>query len=172
MVIRGERTGIELKFFELCTEVTKEQGLDLYDLEYISGSQTLRLFVMNPETNTAVIEDCMKVDRALTPFTDELEWMPEALVLEVSSPGLFRELTSKDHFNKAVGSDVLLIVKTNLLEKTYPGLPKKLAGQKKFVATLTSSSDEGIEVKAMDYLINLKFEDIKKANLETALKHE
>ncbi len=172
MVIREERKGIELKFSELCSKIAEQEGLRLYDLDYINGSQTLRIFIIDPSTKTAVLDDCVKMDRAMTTSIEELEWMPSELILEVSSPGLFRNFTSVEHFSDAHGETISLTIKSKLDELTFPGLPKKLKGQKKFMAQLVSSDEAGIEVKVEDYNLNLKYIDIKKANLETVLKHD
>ncbi|MBP9673975.1 MAG: hypothetical protein KBD63_02685 [Bacteriovoracaceae bacterium] len=64
-VVRNE---LEQKFFELCNLVVQEQGLCLYDLFYNASSALLRLFIMNKKTGTALIEDCVKVDSALSPY--------------------------------------------------------------------------------------------------------
>ena len=78
-----EPTALEKKFLEVCAPVVTEQGLELYELEYISGSQLLRLYVENPVSKSANLEDCVKVDRAMTEVVEANNWMPDALVLEV-----------------------------------------------------------------------------------------
>jgi len=172
MVLRAERKGIELKFLELCTKRASEQELEIYDLEYLAGSQTLRLFVMDPKTKSAVLDDCVKMDRALTEDIDTLEWMPPALVLEVSSPGLFRNLRTVEHFTGAHGETIALVTRAKLDEENFPGIPKKIKGQKKFIATLVSSDEEEVELKVDNFTFKLKLADIKKANLETVLNHD
>ena len=59
MDIVKNRIGVEKKFWELCLSVVQEQGLALYDLEFLPGQKLLRLYIMNPETKSAVIEDCI-----------------------------------------------------------------------------------------------------------------
>lgn len=169
MVIKSDRTGVEKKFYELCSKLCSELGLDIYDLDYLKGSHTLRVFIMDPKTKTAVLEDCSKLDRALTPFIEEEEWMPSELTLEVSSPGMFRHLASVAHFEMSIDETIQFTVKTRLVNENFPGIPKSLQGERKVTGVLKSASAEGICVLADEFELNLKYEDIKKANLEPAL---
>jgi ribosome maturation factor RimP len=165
MVLRGERTGMEKRFFELCERVVPETGLELYDLDYLTGSSELRVFIRDPQTKTAVIEDCMKVDRALSPFLEE-DWTPEALTLEVSSPGLFRHLKTLEHFKEVVGENITLSLSGKIVGE---GLSKAALSLKKITAPLKAVDDKGLVVEIENKAIVIEFEKIKKANLETEL---
>jgi len=170
MVLRQERKGMEKRFFELCSKVVKDEKLDLYDLDYIPGSHQLRVYVVDPETGTAVLDDCIKVDRAMTPYIDESDWMPEELVLEVSSPGLYRQLREVSHFETAVGQKIKLTMSKKFGEY-FPDLklPKKVAKDKTVILSLVEVNEEGISVEYEDNKMNIKYDWIKKANLETEL---
>lgn len=165
MVLRGERTGMEKRFFELCERVIPEQGLELYDLDYLPGSGELRVFIRNPQTQTAQLEDCMRVDRALSPSLEE-DWTPEKLTLEVSSPGLFRPLRTVAHFQETVGEMVSLQLAQKLEDE---GLSKATKSTKKIVALLKEVAPEGIKIELEGQVVSLAFDQIKKANLETDL---
>ncbi len=172
MVLKSESTGVEKKFYELCSKLCAELNLEIYDLDYLKGSHTLRVFIMDPATKTAVIEDCSRLDRALTPFIEEEEWMPSELTLEVSSPGMFRHLSSVKHFEMSIDQDIQFSVMARLVSEKFPGLPKSLQGERKIIGKLKSVDSEGICVIANDFELNLKYEEIKKANLEPALDLE
>ena len=77
MDIHQERIGLEKKFFLLCDPVVQEAGYRLYDLEYITGQKLLRLFIQDPRTGSALIEDCVKVDHALSEPFEKEDWIPE-----------------------------------------------------------------------------------------------
>lgn len=170
MVLRQERKGMEKKFFELCSKVVKDENLDLYDLDYIPGSHQLRVFILDPSTGTAVLEDCVKVDRAMTPYIDEADWMPEELVLEVSSPGLYRQLRELSHFETAVGQKVKLVM-TKKFGEFFSDieLPKRISKEKTVVMTLCEAHEDSLTVEFEDIKLNIKYDWIKKANLETEL---
>ncbi len=171
MALKEDRTGLEKKFYDLCEKLVPEAGLELYDLEYLPGSYELRVYIRNPQTKTAVIEDCIAVDRALTPFLEE-EWVPEKLTLEVSSPGLFRVLRTSAHFAEVAGENVCLTLRERIDAAQYPGLPKSVEKNKKFVALMTGVHETGIEILIDEMKVKIPFENIKKANLETSLNHK
>jgi ribosome maturation factor RimP len=171
MILRQERTGIDKKFFELCTKVVADEGLTVYDMDYLPGSQCLRLFIVQGETDTALIEDCIKIDRALSPYIDESDWMPEVLNLEVSSPGLFRQLTSIEHFKSVCGKEISLNLKSNIAEYTEDKekIQKKQNKAKNVVCLLSDVKEDSLEIEIFGIKISLPFTEIKKANLETKI---
>lgn len=166
MELIKNRTGIEAKFYELCSKVIPENGLQLYDMEYVSGSYTLKVFVMDEKTSSAVIEDCVKVDRALTPFIDELEWVPEQLILEVSSPGMFRDLKNLEHFQSSINQIISVTISGKLPGEVISGVSKKIANAKKFRGLLREVSDKEIIIDIEGLSLPIAFEQIKKANLD------
>lgn len=167
MVIRGPRSGMELKFFEIASKVLSELELEMYDLEWNASSGQLCLYIMNPKTKTAVIEDCVKVDRAFTPYIENETWIPENLTLEVSSPGLFRYLTTLSHFKNVEGQDVTLALLKKIDETVYPDFPKVLRNNLKIKVKLLEAKEESIVVDAKGVKVEIPYTQIKKANLET-----
>ncbi len=175
MELIKSRTGIEKKFFDLCQKVVGEQGLELYGLDYISGQQLLRLYVQDPGTKTAQLDDCAKVDRALTPFIEEEEWMPQELTLEVSSPGVYRDVKEAILFKDLVGERVVLSLNQKMTSDDVvssgeiSGLVKKLLKDKKVIVWIDSFAEDHMLVKPEENsneLIKVSFENIKKANVE------
>ena len=169
MVLREERKGIDKKFHELCTKVVEDEGLSLYDMDYLPGSNCLRIYINTKDTDTALIEDCARVDKALNPYIEESDWMPEILNLEVSSPGLFRQLTCVEHFKASCEKDINIQLKSALLEYTEEAekLHKKQKSAKKVIGNLKEVNDEGIVLDIDGITIAFPFTEIKKANLET-----
>ena len=52
------------------------------------------------------VDDCEKMHRAIDPLLDEADPIEEAYYLEVSSPGIERELRTDAHIEYCVGADV------------------------------------------------------------------
>ena len=67
----------------------------------------LRVDIRNPRTNTGV-EDCERMSRALEAALDREDVIPDAYVLEVSSPGVSSKLTDDRDFIAFRGFDVLV----------------------------------------------------------------
>lgn len=168
MNLNVEYKGIEKKFYELSQAIVSEAGYYLYDMEYIKGSKTLRVYIMNKETNTAVIEDCVAVDRAFSEPMESADWIPDDIVLEVSSPGMFRKIKTREHLDLSKGQRILVE-----LNKKFGDLfqgenfDKKTANTKKVLCVLNDVGDDYIEVNLdSDFDLKLNLNDINKVALE------
>ena len=166
MELEKKRTGVELKFFELTTKIATSFDYELYDLEYIAGSSTLRVFIMDPATKSAIIEDCVKVDRAFNEYCETETWIPDDFVLEVSSPGVYRSLKTLQHFERVKSEMILLSITGKLSEETIEKLPKSLKSNKQFRGMLKEISDTKITIEINNVEIDIDFSQIKKAALD------
>lgn len=101
---------------ELLTPIARDAGVEIYDVEYVKeGSDYyLRAYIDKPEGVN--INDCEKVSRALSDALDEKDFIADAYILEVSSPGLGRTLKKDKHLAKSLGEKVEL--------KTYKPVDK------------------------------------------------
>lgn len=162
-----ERKGLEKKFWTLCSEIAEREGMRLYDLNYIAGQNLLRLFIINPETKTAVIEECARVDHALTEPIEQLEWMPEVLNLEVSSPGIYRQLRTIEHFRESLNSPVSVVIRGSLDSGLNPTLEAGQLKEKRFSGLLTKVENDFFQLKTPgEEEVNILFEQFKKANID------
>src|SRR5690606_32231730 len=123
MEINQERSGLEKKFFLMCEPVVQEAGYRLYDLEYITSQKLLRLYIQDPRTGSALIDDCVKVDHALTEPFEKETWIPEDVVLEVSSPGVYRHLANLEHFQMSIGEIIAVVIMGQLSDEQTAGAP-------------------------------------------------
>ena len=124
---------ITKQIFELVEPVLEEIGFELVDIEYLSkhGKWVLRLFI---DKNAGVtIDDCARVSGEIGDLIDVKDIIEHEYVLEVSSPGLFRNLNQVQHFEQVIGEDVSLVL-SNKDAKDI--LPNELKGQKKLSAPL------------------------------------
>lgn len=91
---------------ELVAPIADEMGYYLWDVEFVKegADKYLRITLDNEEGIT--IEDCEKFHRAIDPVLDEADPISEAYILEVSSPGIERELKTAAHVEACEGWDV------------------------------------------------------------------
>ena len=91
---------------DLITPVADELGYFIWDVEFVKegGKKILRVTIDNEEGIT--IEDCEKLHRAIDPVLDEADPIEEAYYLEVSSPGIERDLKTDMHILACEGWDV------------------------------------------------------------------
>ncbi len=120
---------------EILQPIAEACGVEIYDVEYVKeGSDWyLRAYIDKPEGVT--IDDCENVSRALSAKMDDNDFIEDAYILEVSSPGLGRALKKEKHFLKSIGMEVEV--------KTYKPIEK----EKQFVGILISYKDDTITIK-------------------------
>lgn len=67
----------------------------------------LRLDIRNPQQDTG-LDDCERMSRALEPTLDAADIIPDAYVLEISSPGISRQLITDREFISFKGFAVVV----------------------------------------------------------------
>ncbi len=154
----------------MCEPVVVEAGFRLYDLEYVTGQKLLRLYIQDPRTGSALIEDCVKVDHALSPAFESNEWIPEDVVLEVSSPGVYRHIVSREHFKMSVGEIIAVVIMGQLSADQVQGAPKGIQGEKKFRGKLLEVLEDSFVVEVNHFPLKLTYKQTKKVNLDPDLK--
>ena len=99
----SRKENIEKKTEELLEPIAKENGVSIYDVEYVkeAGEWYLRAYIDKPEGVN--INDCVNVNHALSDALDVDDFIEEAYTLEVSSPGLGRTLKKDRHFANSLG---------------------------------------------------------------------
>lgn len=87
------------QIFQIAEEVASPLGLEVVDvvLQTNKNPMVLRVDIRNPDQNTG-LEDCERMSRALEPALDEADLIPQAYVLEISSPGAERQLQGDREF--------------------------------------------------------------------------
>lgn len=106
-----EPNSVASKVRSIVERATAERGLEFVHLE-LAGTkrnQVIRIFIDKPGGVT--VEDCSDVSRDVEAAMDADDFMPGPYVLEVSSPGLDRELYSLADFQRFVGSKAKARVK-------------------------------------------------------------
>ena len=92
--------------WELAEPVVKENGCELWDVEYVkeAGGRYLRVYIDKPDGVS--IQDCENFSRALAPILDEADPIPDSYVFEVSSAGAERQLKRPSEFARFLGAQV------------------------------------------------------------------
>lgn len=130
----SKREDYENRTEALLQPIAMTHGVGIYDVEYVKeGSDYyLRAYIDKPEGVTIV--DCENVSRALSDALDREDFIPDAYILEVSSPGLGRTLKKDRHLAYSIGQEVEI--------KLY----KPLEGIKEFSGVLKSFDRENIVI--------------------------
>ena len=90
----------------LAQPLADELGYILWDVEFVKeGTQRILRITIDSEEGIGV-DDCEKMHRAIDPLLDEADPIDVSYCLEVSSPGIERELRTDEHIEICVGADV------------------------------------------------------------------
>ena len=83
-----------------------ELGYDIWDITYSKVGADYHLEITIDSSNGINIEDCEKVHRAIDPILDEVDPIEGFYYLDVSSPGIERELRTDAHILHSIGQKV------------------------------------------------------------------
>lgn len=138
----------ESKTEALLIPIAEANSVEIYDVEYVKeGSDWyLRAYIDKPEG--VDINDCERVSRALSEVLDQEDFISDAYILEVSSPGLGRALKKEKHFQKSLGMEVEV--------KLY----KPLDGTKEYAGILKAYGDNVITIETENKEIGFAKADV------------
>ena len=86
--------------------LAEELGYVLWDVEYEKQGADMYLRITIDSEEGITIDDCERMHRAIDPLLDEADPIEDAYHLEVSSPGIERDLKNDMHINACIGWDV------------------------------------------------------------------
>lgn len=97
------------QIIDLATPVAEDLGLELVGVVFHTNQRPpiLRVDIRNPQQDTG-LNDCERMSRALEPVLDEADIIPDNYVLEISSPGVSRQLSSDRDFISFKGFAVVV----------------------------------------------------------------
>lgn len=95
------------QIIDLATPLARQLNLELVDIVFQTNKKppVLRVDIRNPLADTS-LDDCEHMSRALETELDAAEIIPGAYVLEISSPGISRTLSTDREFISFKGFSV------------------------------------------------------------------
>ena len=112
-------------------------GLELYDVELVGGAGARTLRVTIVKEGGVDLDAITTATQTVSPLLDNEPALTGPYLLEVSSPGIERQLRRPDHFTRALGERVS--VKYHTAE-----------GPRRVIGTLKSASADAVVVEAED----------------------
>lgn len=138
----------ESKTEELVTPLIEQNNFELVDIEYVKEGSNWYLRVYIDKPGGINVDDCELISRALSDKLDEEDFIDDAYILEVSSPGLGRPLKKDKDFERSLGEDVEI--------KLY----RMKDGTKDYRGFLKSYNKEEIVIEDNDEEITFKRSEI------------
>lgn len=102
----SKRENYEARAEELLAPIAASAEVEIYDVEYVKEGSDYYLRAYIDKPGGVNIADCENVSRALSDALDREDFIPDAYILEVSSPGLGRALRKDKHLAKSIGAEV------------------------------------------------------------------
>jgi len=144
----AKRDTYEARTEELLAPIVEKNGVEIYDVEYVKEGSEWYLRAYIDKLEGVNIIDCENVSRALSDALDKEDFIEEAYILEVSSPGLGRTLKKDKHLAKSIGEEVEI------------RLYKPIEKCKEFSGILEKYDAESITISNEDKEITFKRSDI------------
>ncbi len=143
-----KKTEIVARAEELVTPIIEENAFELVDVEYVKEGANWYLRVYADKEGGITIDDCVLISRALEQKLDAEDFIKDPYILEVSSPGLGRQLKKDKDFQRSLG------------EKVECRLFRAMDGQKEFEGILKEFSAETITLETDHGDVALDRDDI------------
>ena len=150
----SKREDYEKKTEALLAPILNDKGFELWDIEYVKEGADYYLRAYIDKEGGITIDDCVDVSRALSDELDREDFIPDAYILEVSSPGLGRALKKDRDYERSIGQEIDI--------KTY----KPVDGCKEFTGVLKAFDKDTVELVTLSgnsMIFNRA--DVAKANL-------
>ena len=90
----------------LALPLAEQLGYLLWDVEYVREGADYYLRITIDSEEGITIDDCETFSRAIDPILDEADPIADSYHLEVSSPGLERDIKTPEHIAYCVGEMV------------------------------------------------------------------
>lgn len=139
----------------LVEPIVRFEGIELTDLEFKKGSGRWYLRIFIDKEDGVTLDDCANISHQVGQILEVEDVIPQAYILEVSSPGLDRLLKREEDYRKFSGRMVKI--------STY--VP--IAGRKIFVGRLKGIEKHSVIVEEDGgNSVSIPFTKIAKGRLE------
>ena len=115
-----------MKLNEVIKNIVEDNGCELYDIGISEegDNKFFRVYITKP--GGVKLSDCTTINNLLSPIFDIEEPLNDKYFLEISSPGIERKLTKKEHFSKSIGENVKITTNEG---KKIKGMLKSFDGE-------------------------------------------
>ena len=124
--------------WDIATPFAEELGLIIWDIRFLKEGSSWYLRIFIDKDGGVSIDDCVDLTHAINKPLDEADPIEQAYFLEVSSPGVERDLVRDEHFEAYIG------------EKIKVKMIRPVEGKREFNGILADYSDGNITISLGD----------------------
>ena len=128
----------EQKAEEMILPIVEVNGFELVDVEYVKEGQNWYLRAYIDKEGGITVDDCEIVSRAFSDKLDENDFIEDAYILEVSSPGLGRPLKKEKDYQRSMGKELEI--------RTYRAVDRC----REFYGVLTAYDEDSVTIEEED----------------------
>ncbi len=140
------------KIWDITEPVADSLGYYIWNIEYVREGADMCLKITIDSDEGVDIDDCEKFSRTIDELLDNSDVIPDQYLLEVSSPGLERDLVHDFHFEKYMGQMITL--------KLY----KPYEGKKQIDGVLEAKGADALVIECEGEMVTFGMKDIAKVN--------
>ena len=96
------------RVYEIVKPFADELGLEIWDITFKKEGTDWYLRIFIDKDGGVSIDDCVDLTHAVSKPLDDADPIKQNYMLEISSPGVERELSKDEHFEKYIGSGVII----------------------------------------------------------------
>lgn len=130
-----ESNPIVARLHELVQPIVVDLGLDLYDLEFAGGVLRITVDTLPGSPGGVDVDQLSRVTRLVSRELDHVDPIPGHYTLEVSSPGLERNLRTSRHYAREIGKVVAV------------RLRHAAQGERRVTGTLVAAGEDSFTVR-------------------------
>ena len=143
-----KKGNIASRIGDLVKDAVNECGCTLWDVEFVKEGPDHNLIIYIDKPEGISLTDCEMVNDAVEPIIDEADPIEGSYYLEISSPGLERELKTAQHIKACLGKQVIIKLFT------------AFEGSKNFTGVISMYDDENdilvLETKSKNITLERK----------------
>lgn len=124
--------------WDIVEPFAEELGLKIWDVRFLKEGSSWFLRIFIDKDGGVSIDDCVDLTHAINGPLDEADPIEQAYFLEVSSPGVERDLVRDEHFSAYIG------------EKIKVKMIRPVEGKREFSGILSDYSDGNITISLED----------------------
>ncbi len=138
MASKGKGGNTVNTVWQIAEPIARTLGLELWDVRFEKEGADWFLRIFIDKEGGVSIDDCVEMSHAIDKPLDEADPIEQSYCLEVSSPGIERDLKREAHFEKSIG------------EKIMVKLIRPVDGQREFKGILESYDNGSFELVTVD----------------------
>ncbi len=152
-----KRESYEARTEAFLKPLVEEHHFELVDVEYVKEGSNWYLRAYIDKEGGIAVDDCEMISRRLSDWLDEEDFINDSYILEVSSPGLGRQLKKEKDFARSIGKEVELhLYRQRNQQKEFTGI---LSGYDKDTVTLKMEDGNELVFERTDIaLLRLAFD--------------